>query len=341
MQEVPSVGSLESFYRGIWLPLVTPFSDANGCGVAGHGDVDHVALRGLVAHYRESGLAGLVVCGSTGEAAALDEAEQLAVLDTVLAEAGDLPVIMGLAGNNLRHVLTRLDKLNTRPLAGILAPAPYYIRPSQDGLKDYFRSLADRSRAPLVLYDIPYRTGATLTADTLLSLAGHDNIRAIKDCGGNADTTQALIADGRLAVLAGEDHQLLSTLCMGGHGAIIASAHVRPDLFAALWRAVAAQQLDVARDLFHTLMPIIRLLFAEPNPGPLKALLSEHGWLRNALRSPMTTASAALAEQLAMTSRALDGVQPLRSALPMPVSSARAGEQHQPPTTNSLPIYVP
>ncbi|WP_170936129.1 dihydrodipicolinate synthase family protein, partial [Pandoraea sp. PE-S2R-1] len=85
--------------------------------------------------------------------------------------------------------------------------APYYIRPAQAGLVDWFQTLADRSRAPLVLYDIPYRTGATLTLETLLTLAGHDNIRAIKDCGGNAHTTQALIADGRLSVLAGEDHQ--------------------------------------------------------------------------------------------------------------------------------------
>ena len=177
-------------YRGIWLPLVTPFRNH---------EVDHVALRRLVAHYRGSGLAGLVVCGSTGEAAALDEAEQLAVLDTVLAEAGELPVMMGLAGNNLRHVLSRLDRIGERPLAGVLAPAPYYIRPSQEGLKGYFRELADRSRAPLVLYDIPYRTGVTLSAEMLLSLASHGNIRGIKDCGGNAETTQALIADGRLA----------------------------------------------------------------------------------------------------------------------------------------------
>lgn len=283
MQEV------ESIYDGIWLPLVTPFRND---------EVDHAALRRLVGHYRDSGLAGFVVCGSTGEAAALDEAEQLAVLDTVLAEAGTLPVIMGLAGNNVRHVLARLDRINERPVAGILAPAPYYIRPSQAGLQAYFQALADRSRAPLVLYDIPYRTGATLTAETILSLASHANIRAIKDCGGNAGTTQTLIADGRLAVLAGEDHQLLSTLSLGGRGAIIASAHIHPERFVALWRAVTGQQLDVARHHFHALMPTIGLLFDEPNPGPLKALLAAQGWLTNELRAPMTPASAALTERL-------------------------------------------
>lgn len=292
--------STEHPMRGIWLPLVTPF----------HGDaVDHAALRRLVAHYRTTGLAGLVVCGSTGEAAALDEAEQLAVLDTVLEAAGDLPVTMGLAGNHLGHVLARLARLDERPLAGVLAPAPYYIRPSQAGLRDYFARLADASRAPLVLYDIPYRTGATLTLETLRVLADHDNIVAIKDCGGNAQTTQALIADGKLAVLAGEDHQLLGTLALGGQGAIIASAHFRPELFVAIWRAVSDGRIDEARRLFHALMPLVQALFAEPNPGPAKALLARQGWLRDALRAPMKQASPELADRLAVLFDGLETVK--------------------------------
>ncbi|SDC51437.1 4-hydroxy-tetrahydrodipicolinate synthase [Cupriavidus sp. YR651] len=291
---------MQTSCHGIWLPLVTPFL---------HDDVDHAALRRMVDHYRRTGLAGFVVCGSTGEAAALDEAEQLAVLDTVLEAAGGLPVMMGLAGNHLGHVLARLERFGDRPLAGVLAPAPYYIRPSQEGLRDYFRWLADRSRAPLVLYDIPYRTGATLTLDTLLALADHDNIVAIKDCGGNARTTQALIADGRLAVLAGEDDQLLGTLALGGQGAIIASAHCRPDLFVAIWRAVAEGRLAEARRLFHALMPLVQALFAEPNPGPVKALLARQGWLRDALRTPMTPASAALADRLAALVDDLEAVR--------------------------------
>lgn len=288
-------------FRGIWLPLVTPFlrNDADT-------PVDHAALRRLVAHYRRSGIAGFVICGTTGEAAALDHAEQLAVFDTVLTQAGDLPVIAGLAGNHLGHTLACMDAFNTLPLAGVLTPAPYYIRPSQAGLIDWFETLADRSRAPLVLYDIPYRTGATLTLETLLTLAGHANIRAIKDCGGNAYTTQALIADGRLSVLAGEDHQLLSTLTMGGHGAIIASSHCRPALFSALYRAVQAQQLDVARSLFHALMPVVKLLFAEANPGPIKAWLAREGLLMDVLRAPMTSASPALAQQLVEAIAAID-----------------------------------
>ena len=124
-------------FQGIWIPLVTPFSG---------GAVDGGALRRLVRHYAAAGVDGLVVCGSTGEAAALDDAEQLAVLDAVLSVADGLPVMMGLAGNHQGHVLRRLSAFGTRPLAGILAPAPYYVRPGQAGASAYFRCLADASR---------------------------------------------------------------------------------------------------------------------------------------------------------------------------------------------------
>ncbi|PPA77305.1 4-hydroxy-tetrahydrodipicolinate synthase [Achromobacter spanius] len=279
----------QSVFQGVWVPLVTPFSG---------GAVDGGALRRLVRHYAAAGVDGLVVCGSTGEAASLDDAEQLAVLDAVLTEAGRLPVIMGLAGNHQGHVLQRLSAFGTRPLAGILAPAPYYVRAGQDGAAAYFRRLADASRFPLVLYDIPYRTGTTLETSTLLSLAAHPNVAAIKDCGGSLDKTLALITDGQMNVLAGEDLQTLSVLCLGGAGMIAAAAHVRPDLFVAMYQAVRAQQLDVARRLFHALTPVIRLAFEEPNPGPLKAQLSRQGLLIDELRQPMPAASAALAVRL-------------------------------------------
>ncbi|CAB3642378.1 4-hydroxy-tetrahydrodipicolinate synthase [Achromobacter marplatensis] len=283
------MSSQSSLFQGVWVPLVTPFSG---------GAVDGGALRRLVRHYAAAGVDGLVVCGSTGEAASLDDAEQLAVLDAVLNEAGRLPVIMGLAGNHQGHVMQRLSAFGTRPLAGILAPAPYYVRAGQEGAAAYFRCLADASRFPLVLYDIPYRTGTTLDTATLLSLAAHPNIAAIKDCGGSLEKTLALIADGQMNVLAGEDLQSLSTLCLGGTGMIAAAAHIRPDLFVAMHQAVRAQQLDLARRLFQALVPVIQLAFAEPNPGPLKAQLGRQGLLSEELRLPMPAASAALAARM-------------------------------------------
>jgi len=297
--------SHQSLFQGVWVPLVTPFSG---------GAVDGGALRRLVRHYAAAGVDGLVVCGSTGEAASLDDAEQLAVLDAVLAEAGSLPIVMGLAGNHQGHVLQRLSAFGTRPLAGILAPAPYYVRAGQEGAAAYFRCLADASRFPLVLYDIPYRTGTTLDTSTLLALAAHPNIAAIKDCGGSLEKTVALIVDGQMNVLAGEDLQSLSVLCLGGTGMIAAAAHLRPDLFVAMHRAVRDQRLDDARALFHALAPVIQRVFAEPNPGPLKAQLARQGLLSNELRLPMLPASAALGERLDAAVTALDRQFPVAGA---------------------------
>lgn len=284
-------------FSGIWVPLVTPFS---------HGEVDHAALRALTEQYVRAQVSGVVALGTTGEAAALDGDEQLSVVDTVLDAAADLPVIVGLAGNHAGHVRESLLRFSERPIAGFLTPAPYYIRPSQQGLIEHFTQLADISPKPLVLYDIPYRTGVRFELDTLLTLAAHPNIQAIKDCAGSTEITQALIADGRLQVLAGEDLNIFNTLCMGGSGAIAASAHIRPDLFNAMFRSVCQQKLDRARAIFHTLAPFMRMLFVESNPAPVKAALALQGLMLNELRPPMLQATPGLVERLQQGLCALD-----------------------------------
>ena len=223
-------------FQGIWIPLVTPFSG---------GAVDGGALRRLVRHYAAAGVDGLVVCGSTGEAAALDDAEQLAVLDAVLNVADGLPVMMGLAGNHQGHVLRRLSAFGTRPLAGILAPAPYYVR--RTGRRVRLFPLPGRRLAlpaGAVRHSLPHRRGAG--HGHAAGAGGAPEHRRHQDCGGSLEKTVALIADGRLQVMAGEDLQTLSTLCLGGSGIIAAAARIRPDLFVALYRAVREQRLDQA-----------------------------------------------------------------------------------------------
>jgi 4-hydroxy-tetrahydrodipicolinate synthase len=288
--------SAAALFRGTWVALATPFLD---------GFVDLPALRRLVRFYRDAGVHGIVACGTTAEAASMDHAEQLAVLDTVLEEAGSLPVVMGLAGSNQRQAVARAAELSLRPISGLLSPAPAYVRPSQAGVRHWFTALADTSRCPLALYDIPYRTGVQIELATLLDLAGHPNIVAVKDCGGSIDKTTALIQDGRLAVMAGEDMQALNTLCLGGAGVILASAHVRPDLHVAMYEAVAAGRLEQAQAIFHALAPVIRLLYEQPNPGPLKAALRAMHGCSAEVRAPMTGADDALAARLAQAIRAL------------------------------------
>lgn len=287
-QQQPTTAPTPDF-SGLWVALVTPFRD---------GAVDHAALAALTRRLADDGVTGFVPCGSTGEAAALDEDEQLAVLDTVLEAAGGRPVVMGVSGYHLGKATAWARKLSQRPLAGLLVSAPHYVRPSQAGLLEWFRAIADASTVPVLVYDIPYRTGVTIARDTLLALAEHPRIRGIKDCGGDMAKTRALIADGRLQVLTGEDHQIFGTMAEGGAGAIAASGHIQTQRFVRLVRLLADNQLAEARAEWQLLQPMVELLFAEPNPGPLKALLAAGGAMRDELRSPMTRASDGLRERL-------------------------------------------
>lgn len=276
-------------FSGLWIPLITPFRDGN---------IDHAALAQLARRLRKDGVKGLVVCGSTGEAAALDTQEQRDALATVLQAVPGMPVVMGLSGYHLAQTQAWVRELGALPLAGLLVPAPHYIRPSQAGLLQWFHALADASAVPLIVYDIPYRTGVAIERSTLLELALHPRIQAIKDCGGDMGKTLALIAQARLQVLAGEDLQMFAILAQGGVGAIAASAHLATNAFVQLVALLRAGQLAQARALWHALLPLVEGSFAEPNPGPVKCMLTLTGAIDGGLRAPMAPCSPALAAQL-------------------------------------------
>jgi len=279
-----------SGFNGIWVALVTPFRN---------GEIDFASLDRLVGTLMEDGVAGLVVCGTTGEAAALSQSEQLAVLDAVLQRVPAQRVIMGLAGNQLSALLDLQRQIQRRPLAGLLVPAPYYIRPSQAGLEHFFTTLADAAEVPLVLYDVPYRSGVRIERETLRRIVRHPNIQAIKDCGGDAETTMALIADAQVQVLTGEDVQIFNTLCLGGAGAICASAHIRADLFVTMQQRVAQGDLQGARQLHYRLLPWMQAAFSEANPAAIKAALALDGVIDDAApRAPLLPCTTATREHL-------------------------------------------
>jgi 4-hydroxy-tetrahydrodipicolinate synthase len=278
-----------SSFQGIWVPLVTPFHN---------GAIDFVGLRRLVAHLLEKGVDGLVVCGTTAEAAALSKQEQLTVLDAVLEQVPAQRVVMGLAGNNLTELLHFQSQILKRPVAGLLVPPPYYIRPSQAGLEGFFKTVADASSVPIILYDIPYRTGVAFEQATLLNIVAHERIVAIKDCGGNQANTLALLASGDVDVLCGEDHQIFNALCLGAKGAIAASAHVHPERFVALYQQLRDNQLAAGRATFFELLPLIQSLFIEPNPAPVKTALALEGLIGDELRAPMQRSSETLVARL-------------------------------------------
>jgi 4-hydroxy-tetrahydrodipicolinate synthase len=286
-----------SSFQGIWVPLVTPFdNDA----------IDFVGLRRLVSHLLDKGVDGFVVCGTTGEPAAMGKHEQLAVLDAVLELVPAHRVVMGLAGNNLVELLQFQSEILKRPVAGLLVPPPYYIRPSQAGLEAFFKTVADASRVPLILYDIPYRTGVTFEQATLLNITAHERIVAIKDCGGNLNSTLALLASGQVDVLCGEDNQIFNAFCLGAQGAIAASAHVHPELFVQLYQQVRDNQLADGRRTFFKLLPLIQSLFIEPNPAPVKTALALEGLIGDELRAPMQRSSETMVARLKSVLEALN-----------------------------------
>lgn len=278
-----------SAFQGIWVPVVTPFHD---------GAIDFIGLRRLVSHLLEKHVAGIMVCTTTGEAASLSRQEQLAVLDAVLQLVPAHRVVMGLAGNNQIELLDFQGEILQRPVAGLLVPAPSYIRPSQAGLEAFFRTVADASSVPVILYDIPYRTGATFEQATLLNIIAHERIVAIKDCGGNLGNTLALLASGAVDVLCGEDLHIFNALCLGATGAIAASAHLHTEEFVALCQQVRDNQLAEARATFFRLQPLIHTMFMEPNPAPVKAALALQGLIGSELRAPMQAASATIVTRL-------------------------------------------
>lgn len=278
-----------SSFQGIWVPVVTPFQG---------GAIDFIGLHRLVSHLLEKHVAGIMVCTTTGEAASLSRQEQLAVLDAVLQWVPAHRVVMGLAGYNQIELLHFQREILQRPVAGLLVPAPSYIRPSQAGLEAFFRTVADASSVPIILYDIPYRTGATFEQATLLNIIAHERIKAIKDCGGNLGNTLALLASGDVDVLCGEDVQIFNALCLGATGAIAASAHLQTEQFVALFQQVRDNQLAEARATFFQLLPLINTLFMEPNPAPVKAALALQGLTGSELRAPMQAANSAVVTRL-------------------------------------------
>ena len=291
--------------RGIWVPLATPLH---------HCEIDLAALQTLADGLIADGAHGLVVCGTTGEASQLDIDEQDAALTAVLEVAHKrCPVLMGIGGSDTFAAAGKALRFDDSGLAGYLVSTPAYVRPSQDGLVRHFETIADATAQPIVLYNVPARTGVNLELATARRLAVNPQFIGIKEAGGSLQQMTELVRRTPLSMLCGDDALLFAALCGGGHGAISAAAHIRVDLYVRLYDLVCAQRLTEARDLFDHLLPIIRLLFSEPNPAPLKAALSIQDRIGDELRLPMTPASTECKLGLAAALEELEDIRVYRS----------------------------
>jgi 4-hydroxy-tetrahydrodipicolinate synthase len=286
---------LRSGLHGLWLPLVTPFRN---------GELDEPSLRRLVRHYAALPVNGLILAATTGEGLTLtrQETEQLvfAVRDEISA-ASELAICLGLSGSNTSSLLDTLDQTATWPIDGYLISCPYYSRPSQQGLLMHFDALADRAAHPVLIYNIPYRTGVNLGNEAMLRLAEHPGIIGLKDCCDNREQSLELLRrrPDRFAVLTGEDAQYYEALIDGADGGIVASAHLETGSFASVRNLLLAGERDAALSLWRSIANLTRLLFAEPSPAPIKYWLWRSGLIDSAeLRLPMTEVSAELATRL-------------------------------------------
>jgi 4-hydroxy-tetrahydrodipicolinate synthase len=276
--------------RGLHVPLITPFT-------AG-GAVADDALEKLAHAVLDAGADGLVALGTTGEPTALTAAERGTVLDTCarIARERGVPLIAGAGSNDTAGSAAALRDLAAWPeIAAALVVVPYYTRPSEDGVVEHFRCLAEASPVPLVVYNIPYRTGLALSGETLLRIAALPGIAGIKHAVGGIDAaTMTLMAgapDG-FAVLGGDDAFISPLLALGAAGGILACSHLRTAEFADLIGAWHAGDLPRARALTARLAPLARALFAEPNPVVIKAVLHAQGLIPSpAVRLPLLPAT--------------------------------------------------
>ena len=275
--------------------LVTPFDEA--------GRVDVACVERLAAESLDAGAAGIVALGTTGEASALDDAERRDVVAACARVCGDkgAQLIVGAGTNDTRTTIARHEELAEFPgVAASLAVVPYYVRPSQAGIVAHFTAVAERSPVPLVLYNVPYRTGRGLGATSLLELAAHPDVVGLKQAVGgvDADTLRVLAgAPPSFSVLGGDDAFLLPIVLMGGAGAIAAAAHVRTADFVQMIDDGIAGRVEDARARAHALLPVVLALFAEPNPAVIKGVLHAQGRIPTPdVRMPLSAASKSAVE---------------------------------------------
>ena len=266
--------------KGLGTALVTPFKD---------GEVDYDAFCALVDRQVLAGGDFLVPLGSTGETPCLEDEEKVSLTECAASRSGGRPVMVGVGTNSLRHTVRNIRLLEDHGADIFLVVVPYYNKPTQKGMVEYFKAVASETDRPVVLYNVPSRTGANMTAETALELARIDNIIATKEASGDLDQIRRIIdgAPEGFTVLSGNDDQTLDIMKAGGSGVISVVSNIAPKIMADLVAAAAAGDYDTAGRLNDRLAPLFRGCFIESNPIPVKAGLASMGLISNELRLPL------------------------------------------------------
>jgi len=286
--------SLRDQLTGTGVALVTPFNE--------DGSVDFVGLERLINFVIEGGVNYVVTLGTTGEAPTLEKEEKKEIVDqTFHFVAGRVPVVIGVGGNNTSAVIKEMEYLQTEKAAAILSASPYYNKPSQEGLFQHYKALASSTAKPIILYNVPGRTGSNLTASTTIRLANEiENINGIKEASGNMTQCMQILRDKpqEFLVVSGDDNLALPQIACGMRGVISVAANCFPKEFSELVTCALKDDFDAARRINNILLQGYELLFAENNPAGVKAFCAELGVIKNYLRLPLVPLSDGIAKQV-------------------------------------------
>lgn len=286
--------------RGCGTALVTPFR--------GDGSLDLAALRRLVQFQLREGIDFLVPCGTTGESPTLEHDEYLEVVRTVVEEAaGKVPIVGGAGGNNTKKVIALGRELVSLGVDAILSVAPYYNKPTQEGLFQHFCAIAEAVDAPVILYNVPSRTASNIEPPTVARLAAIPNIIGIKEASGSITQQMEVLAavPDSFRVLSGDDAFTFPLMCCGGVGVISVISNEAPGAMSHLARLLLKGKIEEARRLHFELLPLMKINFIETNPIPVKAALAMMGIIEEAYRLPLVPMKAENRARLAEVLQAL------------------------------------
>jgi 4-hydroxy-tetrahydrodipicolinate synthase len=286
--------------------------DLTGCGTAlitpfKNGEVDYDAFAALVDRQVEAGIDFLVPLGTTGETPCLEDEERIRILQIAKEHSKGVPVVVGGGTNSLQHTIRSMKMLEPYGVDAFLIVVPYYNKPTQEGQYQYFKAVAESTDKPIVLYNVPGRTGANMTAETALRLAEVPNIVAIKEASGNREQIEAILAGAPegFQVLSGNDDDTLWMMQQGGAGIISVASNVAPALMAEFVGAVRKGELQKAEQMNARLTPLFTNCFVESNPIPAKAAMSAMGLIENELRLPLVPSQQSTYDLMVETVRDL------------------------------------
>ena len=281
-------------FTGCGTALITPFRESA---------VDYAAFAALIDRQVKAGIDFLVPLGTTGETPCLEDDERIKVLETAKEHAGSCPILVGGGTNSLQHTLRSMDMLDPHGVDAFLIVVPYYNKPTQEGQYRYFKAVAESTDKPIILYNVPGRTGANMTAETCLRLSEIKNIIAVKEASGNRSQIEEILrnAPEDFAVLSGNDDDTIWMMEQGGAGVISVASNVAPELMAEFMSAMKNADWEKAHEMNERLAPLFCNCFVESNPIPAKAALAAMGLIENELRLPLMPCQDATYELMVNT----------------------------------------